>query len=76
MLTVRGIYKNGKIKLEESLSFNKVIRVIVTFLDEEKEKNTKSKKLSWHDFSFNKAQKLLKDYKGSFSDAVIEERRD
>ncbi|PWS30015.1 hypothetical protein [Pedobacter paludis] len=41
-----------------------------------KEKNTTQKKeLSISDFSFSKSQKNLKTYKGSLSDAVIEERR-
>lgn len=31
--------------------------------------------LSLSDFSFSKSQKNLENYKGSFSDAVIEERR-
>lgn len=30
----------------------------------------------WEDFSFEKSQELLKDFKGSLSDAVIEEREE
>jgi len=32
-------------------------------------------RLSFSDFSFSKSRKALEDYKGSFSDTVIEERR-
>lgn len=32
-------------------------------------------KLSLSEFSFSKSRKILKDYKGSFSDSVVEERR-
>ena len=32
-------------------------------------------RLLFSDFSFSKSRKALEDYKGSFSDAVIEERR-
>jgi hypothetical protein len=39
--------------------------------DEEEETKT----INLGDFSFNRAKEILKDYKGSLSDAVIEERR-
>jgi len=41
----------------------------------EKNNTTQKKELSISDFSFSKSQKNLKTYKGSLSDAVIEERR-
>lgn len=47
--------------------------VIVAFLEDVEEEETK--KINLGDFSFNRAKEILKDYKGSLSDAVIEERR-
>lgn len=38
MLALKGIYENGVVKLEESLDSNKRMRVIVTFLEEERSK--------------------------------------
>lgn len=67
----------------ETLSFEELWAVweylqqrIKTFLLENFEKTpTEKKYLQLSDFSFAKAQAVLKDYKGSLSDAVIEERR-
>ena len=47
-------------------------KLLIT-IDEIEDKKTERLKLS--DFSFYKTRKLLKDYNGSFSDTVIEERR-
>lgn len=73
MLAVKGIYQNGYVKFEKDLTFIKPVEVIITFLEEIEPKSDKGLNLS--DFSFSKSKKLLKDFKGSFSDAVIEERR-
>ncbi len=48
-------------------------RKVLIIINEIKDKEPKILKLS--DFSFYKTRKLLKDYNGSFSDTVIEERR-
>lgn len=34
MLTLRGIYENGILKLDNSINVNKPVEVIVTFIDE------------------------------------------
>jgi len=69
MTTITGTYFNGQLKLESPLKTKKPVKVTVTF--EEETKN----RLLISDFSFLESQELLKDYKGSFSDEIIEERR-
>ena len=69
MLRVNGTYYNGKLQLDKPIKTKKPLRVVVTF------ENLNSKPLELSDFSFAETQELLKDYKGSFSDEVIEERR-
>lgn len=44
------------------------MKVIVTFLDEEL--NEDSKRLTVKDFSFKEARELSKGFKGSFSEAI------
>ena len=73
MLSVRGVYENGAVKFNERVSITRETPVIVTFLEDLEEEETKRVSLS--DFSFQRAQEILKDYKGSLSDTVIEERR-
>ncbi len=73
MLAIKGVYENGEIELKEKPDTNGRIPVIVTFLDEIDDKETK--KLDLDKFSFNRSRTILKDYKGSLSDALIEERR-
>lgn len=73
MLTVRGKYENGKIKLLTPIKTRKKADVIITFLEDVKIEN--EKKLDLSKFSFNKARNLLKHYKGNLSETVIEERR-
>ena len=69
MTTITGTYYNGHLKLERPLKTKKPVKVTVIF----EEESEKSLKLS--DFSFLETQALLNDYKGSFSDEVVEERR-
>jgi hypothetical protein len=73
MLSVRGIYENGEIKFKEKVSITKETPVIITFLEDLQEEETK--KLNLSEFSFNRSKEILKDYKGSLSDTLIEERR-
>lgn len=73
MIAVVGTYQNGYVKLDKDYSSNNPVKVIVTFLEEIH--NQSDKELSLSDFSFSKSQKNLESFKGSFSDAVIEERR-
>lgn len=73
MLSVKGTYENGTIQLDRKVDYPKKLKVIVTFLDETSE-NSK-KRLTTGDFSFNTSRKKTGRFKGSVSDAVIEERR-
>lgn len=69
MTTITGIYHNGHLKLDRPIKTKKPVEVTVIFEEESKTS------LAISDFSFLETQDLLKDYKGSFSDEVIEERR-
>ncbi len=73
MVAVVGTYQNGYVKLDKEYATDNPVKVIVTFLEDIETKNDNTFSLS--DFSFSKSQKNLEDYKGSFSDTVIEERR-
>lgn len=74
MLAVNGIYENGVVRLDRKIQAKKTFKVIVTFLDEDLHRE--SKRLTLNDFSFIKAREKSKSYIGSFSDAVIEDRKD
>jgi hypothetical protein len=73
MLSVKGTYKDGKVIIQQEIKTEKPVNVIVTFLEEVKTPGVR--RLDINNFSFKKARKLLESYKGSLSDAVIEERR-
>lgn len=73
MLSVKGTYKDGKVIIREEIKIDKPVSVIVTFLEEVKTPGVR--RLNINKFSFKKARKLLEGYKGSLSDAIIEERR-
>lgn len=73
MLAVAGTYQNGYVKLDKEVSSENPVRVIITFLEDMKLGNEKRMELS--DFSFAASRKITQDYKGSFSDTLIEERR-
>lgn len=75
MVAIAGTYQNGQLKLEEEAPSAKPWKVIVTFLEEPVPVSDK-RPLQWSDFSFDESREALKDYKGSLSDAVIEERRE
>jgi len=70
MPTLTGIYYRGRLKLDKPVKFTKPVKVTVSFEEENKEV------FSLSDFSFLETQELLKDCKTSFSDEVIEERRE
>lgn len=74
MVAVVGTYQNGYVKLDSEFPSDNPVKVIVTFLEDVKVKSDKG--LSLSDFSFAQSQKNLEHYKGSFSDAVTEERRE
>jgi len=73
MIAVSGIYENGIVRLDRRIQASKTIKVIVTFLDEELTTNVN--RLSTNDFSFLKSREKSKRFKGSLSDAVIEDRK-
>jgi hypothetical protein len=72
MVAVVGTYQNGIVKLDKDYTTNTPVKVLVTFLEDI---TPAEKGLLLSDFSFAKSQKNLEDYKGSFSDVIIEERR-
>ncbi len=69
MPTLTGTYYKGRLKFDKPVNFSKPVKVTVSF----EEENTEV--LNLEDFSFIETQELLKDCKTSFSDEVIEERR-
>lgn len=69
MGTLTGIYYKGQLKLDKPLRTKKPLKVTIHFEEEEKTV------LSLSDFTFSEIQELLKDCTTSFSDEVIEERR-
>ena len=73
MLAIEGTYANGHVTLNRKIKTSKPVKVIITFLEEIEATAKTGLKIT--DFSFSKTRKLLKNFKGSFSDAVIEERR-
>lgn len=73
MVAVVGTYQNGRVKLDKDYPSDYPVKVIVTFLEDVQTSSEKG--LSLSDFSFAKSQKNLENFKGSFSDTVIEERR-
>jgi len=73
MVAIVGTYQDGYVKLDREFSSKKPVKVIVTFLEEVE--ISSEKRLTLSDFSFAKSQKALEDYKGSFGDEVIAERR-
>jgi hypothetical protein len=69
MRTLTGTYYKGRLKLDRPFLTKKPLKVTILFEEEEKSI------LSLSDFSFAETQELLKNCKTSFSDEVIEERR-
>lgn len=73
MIAVNGTYANGVITLEKNIRSKKSLKVIVTFLDDEIQHD--SKRLTSKDFSFRKSRVKSKRYVGSLSDAIIDDRK-
>ena len=73
MLAVKAIYENGAVILPYPVKTNRRVAVIVTFLEEIDEKA--GNKLDMKSFSFSKSREILKNYTGSLTDAIIEERQ-
>jgi hypothetical protein len=51
MFSVRGVYQNGQIMLKESITVDKVIPVIVTFLEDIKEVKEPVRKYRFSDLA-------------------------
>ena len=77
MLAIMGTYENGVIKLDEEPKGASFSKVVVTFLEENKETHIEEvpKRLKWEDFHFEEARKITSKCKTSFSDTLIDERR-
>ena len=77
MIALKGIYKNGKVSLSQSVKSSNNTDVIVTFLDEDitTEKENIPNTLKVEDFSFLQAIEATKNINVSFCDTLIEERR-
>ena len=75
MISVNGIYENGVVHIDNDkrIQEKKKIKVIVTFLDDEDHNDPR--RLTTKDFSFLKSREKSKRYKGSISEAVVEDRR-
>lgn len=74
MLSVKGHYENGKIKILEKLSFHEPADVIITFLD--KNISSEAEKGMEKKFSFDKTSKVLKKINGNLANEIIQERRE
>ena len=72
MVQIKGKYFNGVLTLQKEVSSEKPLDVIVVFpeVDEEKDES-----LNLSQFGFAQARELLKDFKGSFTKTLLEERR-
>ncbi len=73
MISIVGTYENGSLKLDKEYPSKSPVKVIVTFLEDIQSKSENGFALS--DFSFSKSRKNLKNFKGSFANTVIDERR-
>lgn len=73
MVSLIGIYQNGYLKLDKDYPTSAPVKVIVTFLEEVQSDATQGMALS--DFSFAKSKENLKSFEGSFSEAVVADRR-
>lgn len=75
MIAIRGKYKNGRVVLEKKVDFDNEQNVIVTFLEEESEANNSVKQFDIGQLSIGRSRAILKNIKSSFSDEIVEERR-
>lgn len=73
MVSLIGTYQNGYLKLDKEYATPTPVKVIVTFLEEVT--SSSEQKMTLTDFSFAKSQENLKSFEGSFSEAVVAERR-
>lgn len=74
MVSVYGIYKDGKVVIDNNLEIETPAKVLITFLETVRVNSTKP--LKWEDFHFDETQELLKGIKGDLSDEITKERRE
>ena len=72
MVQIKGQYFKGVLTLQKEVSSEKPLDVIVVFPEVYEEKD---ESLNLSQFGFAQARELLKDFKGSFTDTLLEERR-
>ncbi len=73
MIAVKGVYEHGSVILSTPVPIRGRVEVIVTFLDGVSD--NEPVKTNQNLFSFAKSREILKGYKGSIAEAVIDERR-
>lgn len=73
MLSVKGTYENGAVRLDSKINYRKKSKVIVTFLEEDPESDENNLIIS--DFSFHVSREKTKRFKGSISESLLEDRR-
>ncbi len=69
--TVEATWKDNHLEPLEAIKTGKNFRYLITVIDDDKENYPSSE---GSEYGFSKAQGILKNYTGSLSDAVIEER--
>jgi hypothetical protein len=74
MVSVYGIYKDGKVIMDNNLQIEAPAKVLITFL--EKVSLTTPNSIKWEDFHFDESRELLKGVKGNLSDDISKERRE
>lgn len=72
IVQVKGKYFKGVLTLQQEISSEKPLDVIVVFPEVEQKGE---ELLNFSQFGFTKAQELLADFKGSFTKTILEERR-
>lgn len=71
MVQIKGQYFNGRLILQTPVSSAEPLEVIVTFPALEAAQEIP---LDLNQFGFASAKELLKDFRGSFTEALLEER--
>ena len=74
MISKFGTLENDYIKLDKDYYTKNSVKLIVTFL--EIIQSNSEKTINLEDFSFAKSQKNLQSFKGSFTEKLIDERRE
>jgi hypothetical protein len=72
MVQIKGKYFKGVLTLQQEISSEKPLDVIVVFPEVEEKAE---EPLNFSQFGFVKAQELLTEFKGSFTKTILEERR-